>query len=212
MLFSSTKPLQLPLQLQSAGLFSIAASGFVCVSGSVWLCCKMLKGHAKYNCVLDFKKYKLGSAERKAREHVSAPGPWSMAVKCLPCFWGVTPLEVRPLWKCSHQYSLFQEEPICTGDNNILFFPRQTALVICSERRLSAEIYFVMWGLYRSRGAPSFFPVIWAVKPTYLHFKSSSYQTKVRKYLLNKAFINPSSSFTSKLLLLEKKTSSMKTF
>lgn len=71
MLFSSTKT----LQLQSPGLFYTAASGFDFVSGSVWLCCKMLKGQAKYNCVLDFKKHKLGSAERKAREHLSAPGP-----------------------------------------------------------------------------------------------------------------------------------------
>lgn len=55
---------------------------------TVWLRCEMLKGQAKYNCVLDFRKHKLGSAERKAREHVSAPGPWSMVVKCLPCFLG----------------------------------------------------------------------------------------------------------------------------
>lgn len=57
MLFSSTKP----LQLLSAELFYTAASGFVFISDSVLLCCKMLKGQAKYNCVLDFMKQKVTS-------------------------------------------------------------------------------------------------------------------------------------------------------
>lgn len=83
-LFSSTNP----FQLQSAGLFHTAASGFASAGGSVWLCWKLVTGKAKYNRGLDFKTHKSSSAERKAREHVLAPGLWSMAVKCVACFLG----------------------------------------------------------------------------------------------------------------------------
>lgn len=58
----------------------------------------MLEGRAKYKCVLSFKEQKLGGAERKAREHVSARR--AMAVQCLPWVLGS---KVRPLWKLSHQ-------------------------------------------------------------------------------------------------------------